>query len=80
MTLPQMVTAAVQRQRTDPSARVVYPLAESRIELSVDLATRIHTRVTPDGFTVSFAVTNEQFQELVRSDAWLADIKTRRAN
>ncbi|HEY1545352.1 MAG TPA: hypothetical protein VGG01_23370 [Xanthobacteraceae bacterium] len=80
MTLPQMVTAAVQRQRTDPSARVVYPLAESRIELSVDLATRILTRVTPDGFTVSFAVINEQFQELVRSDAWLADIKTRRAN
>jgi hypothetical protein len=80
MTLPQIVTAAVQRQRNDPSARVVYPLAESRIELSTDFATRILTLMTPDGFTVSFAVTNEQFLELVRSDARLADMKTRRAN
>jgi hypothetical protein len=80
MTLPQIVTAAVQRQRNDPSARVVYPLAESRMELSTDFATRILTLMTADGFTVSFAVTNEQFRELVRSDARLADMKTRRAN
>jgi hypothetical protein len=80
MTLPQIVTAAVQRQRNDPSARVVYPLAESRMELSTDFATRILTLMTADGFTVSFAVTNEQFRELVRSEARLADMKTRRAN
>jgi hypothetical protein len=80
MTLPQMVTAAVQRQRNDPSTRLVYPLAESRMELSTDFATRILTLTTPDGFTVSFALTSEQFRELVRSDARLADMKTRRAN
>jgi hypothetical protein len=80
MTLPQIMTAAVQRQRNDPSTRVVYPLSESRMELSTDFATRILTLMTADGFTVSFAVTNEQFRELVRSDARLADMKTRRAN
>jgi hypothetical protein len=80
MTLPQIVTAAVQRQRNDPSARVVYPLAESRMELSTDFATRILTLMTADGFTVSFAVTNEQFRELVRSEARLADMKPRLAN
>jgi hypothetical protein len=80
MTLPQIVTAAVQRQRDDPSARVVYPLAESRVELGTDFATRILTLMTLDGFTVSFAVTGEQFRELARSDARLANLKTRRAN
>src|SRR3977135_1554469 len=41
MTLPQMLTVAIQRRRNDPSARLVYPLAESRTELSTDLSTRI---------------------------------------
>jgi hypothetical protein len=59
MTLPQMSTAAIQRYRNNPSARVVYPLAESRTELSTDLSTRILTLKTPDGFTVSFAVSDD---------------------
>jgi hypothetical protein len=80
MTLPQMLTAAIQRQRNDPTARLVYPLAESRTELSTDLLTRILTLKTPDGFTVSFAVTDEQFGEIVRSYARSAKICSHRAN
>jgi hypothetical protein len=80
MTLPQMVTAAIQRRRNDPSARLVYPLAESRTELSADLSTRILTLKTPDGFTVSFAVSDDQFRELVRSHAQSARIRGRLAN
>ena len=80
MTFPQMVTAAIQRRRNDPSARLVYPLAESRTELSTDLSTRILTLKTPDGFTVSFAVSDDQFRELARSGAQSAEIRSRLAN
>jgi hypothetical protein len=80
MTLPQMLTAAIQSQRNDPTARLVYPLAESRTELSADLSTLILTLKTPDGFTVSFAVSNDQFGEIVRSYGRSAEIRSRRAN
>jgi len=80
MTLPQMVTAAVQRSRNDPSARLVYPLAGSRTELSTDLSTRILTLMTPDGFTVSFAVSDDQFRELARSGVQSGEIRSRLAN
>lgn len=80
MTLPQMLTAAIQRRRNDPSARLVYPLAESRTELSTDLSTRILTLKTPDGFTVSFAVSDDQFKEIARSHAQSAELRSRLAN
>jgi hypothetical protein len=80
MTLAQMVTSAVQRRRNDPSARLVYPLAESKIELSTDLSTRILTLKTPDGFTVSFAVSNDQLSEIARSRAQSAELRSRLAN
>jgi len=80
MTLPQMLTAAIQRRRNDPSARLVYPLAEFRTELSTDLSTRILTLKTLDGFSVSFAVSDDQFRELARSHAQSAEIRSRRAN
>jgi hypothetical protein len=80
MTLPQMLTTAIQRRRNDPSARLVYPLAESKIELSTDLSKLILTLKTPDGFTVSFAVSNDQFRELERSHAQSAEVRSRLAN
>jgi hypothetical protein len=80
MTLPQMLTAAIQRRRNDPSARLVYPLAETKTELSTDLSTRILTLKTPDGFTVSFAVSDDQFRELARSGAQSAELRGRLAN
>jgi hypothetical protein len=80
MTLPQMVTAAVQRRRNDPTARLVYPLAESTTEFSTDFSTRILTLKTLDGFAVSFAVSDDQFRELVRSHARSAKLRSRLAN
>jgi hypothetical protein len=80
MTLPQMLTAAVQRRRNDPTARLVYPLAEFRAELSTDPSTHILTLKTPDGFTVSFAISDEQFEEIARSHALSVGMRSRLAN
>jgi len=64
MTLPRMVTAAVQRRYNDPSLRVTYPLAEFQVELGSDLQTRILTLTTPDGFEVSFSLTEQQCRDI----------------
>jgi hypothetical protein len=80
MTLPHMLTAAVRRRRNDPRARLVYPLAGSTTEISADLSTRILTLVTPDGFAVSFAVSEDQFKEIARSHAQSAEMPRRLAN
>jgi hypothetical protein len=80
MTLPRILTAAIQRHRNDPSARLVYPLAESRTELSTDLSTRILTLKTPDGFSVSFAVSDGQFRKLARSGSQSTEMRSRVAN
>jgi hypothetical protein len=80
MTLPQMLTAAIQRRRNDPTARLVYPLAKSRTELSTDRSTQILTLKTPDGFTVSFAISDEQFEEIARSHALCVEMRSRLAN
>jgi hypothetical protein len=60
MTLPEMVTAAVQRQQKDPTLRVTFPLEQFEVELSSDLDTRILTLRTSDGFAVSFSLSEEQ--------------------
>jgi hypothetical protein len=80
MTLPQMLTAAIQRGRDDPNARLVYPLAESKTEISTDLSTRILTLRTPDGFTVSFAVSEDQLREIAQPDARSCELRSRLAN
>jgi hypothetical protein len=64
MTLPKMVTGAVQRRYNDPRLRVTYPVDTFQIELGSDLCTRILTLATPDGFAVSFSLTEEQCQEI----------------
>jgi hypothetical protein len=63
MTLPAMASSAVKRANDDPSVRITYPLREFQIELSPDNL-RILTIGTPDGFTVSFSLTEELPQEL----------------
>jgi hypothetical protein len=60
MTLPAMVTAAVQRQQKDPTLRVTFPLEQFEVELSPDFHTRILTLRTLDGFAVSFSLSEEQ--------------------
>ena len=58
----------------------VRKLAESKTKLSTDLSTRILTLKTHDGFTVSFAVSDDQFRELARFGAQSAEIRNRLAN
>ena len=66
MTLPTMALSAVKRAHNDPTMRITYPLREFEIELGPDNL-RILTIGTPDGFTVSFSLTDELSQELGRA-------------
>jgi hypothetical protein len=63
MTLPTMASSAVQRANGDSSKRITYPLRDFQIESTTDNL-RILTIGTPDGFTVSFSLTEELSQEL----------------
>jgi hypothetical protein len=63
MTLPTMASSAVKRAHNDPAMRITYPVAEFQIELSPGNF-HILTIGTPDGFTVSFSLTEELSQEL----------------
>ena len=63
MTLPTMATSAIKRAHNDPAMRITYPATAFRIELSPGNV-RILTIGTPDGFSVSFSLTEEFSQEL----------------
>lgn len=64
MTLPEMLTSAVQQGKNDPSLRVVFPMGRFDIELGSLPDTRILTMATPDGFSVSFSLSEGQYREL----------------
>jgi hypothetical protein len=76
MTLPGLVRQALQRRHRDPSLRIVYPVAQFRVELAGDSETRILTLETPDGFSVSFGLTEEQCRDATdpRSDVPLGTL------
>jgi hypothetical protein len=63
MTLPEMASSAVKRAHNDPSMRITYPLREFEIEFGPDNL-RILTIGTPDGFEVSFSLTEDLSLEL----------------
>ena len=63
MTLPAMASSAVKRAPNDPRMRITYPLREFEIELGPDNL-RILTIGTPEGFNVSFSLTEEFSYEL----------------
>jgi hypothetical protein len=64
MTLPGMVTSALQRRQRDPTLRVVFPLQEFEVELSSNPDTRILTLKTLDGFAVSFGLSEDQCRRI----------------
>jgi hypothetical protein len=64
MTLPGMVTSALQRRQKDPTLRVVFPLQEFEVELSSNPDTRILTLKTLDGFAVSFGLSEDQCRRI----------------
>ncbi len=63
MTLPTIAASAIKRAHNDPTTRITYPATDFQIELSPGNV-RILTIGTPDGFTVSFSLTEEFSQEL----------------
>jgi hypothetical protein len=63
MTLPTMASRAVKRAHNDPTMRITYPATDFQVELSPGNS-RILAIGTPDGFTVSFSLTEELSQEL----------------
>jgi len=56
MTLPQLLSTALQAQRADRSLRAVFPLGEWRLEAAAGLQDFILTLSTPDGFEVAFSL------------------------
>lgn len=63
MTLLRIASEAIKRLHNDSTMRITYPATDFRLELSPGNA-RILTIGTPDGFTVSFTLTEELSQEL----------------
>jgi hypothetical protein len=59
MTLPRIVTQALRPRHGDESLRLVYPADKVRIERSFAAKTAIVTLTTPDGFEVSFGLTEQ---------------------
>jgi hypothetical protein len=64
MTLPRLMTQALQARYRDESLRLVYPVGEMRIEQSSGSTAIIVTLVTHDGFDVSFGFTPKQLKHL----------------
>ena len=63
MTMPTIASSAVKRAHGDPRMRITYPAEEFQIEKGPD-DLRILTIGTPDGFNVSFSLTEEFSYEL----------------
>jgi hypothetical protein len=56
MTLPQLLSRALQTQHGDDSVRAVFPLSRWRLETSADSQDFILTMMTPGGFEVAFSL------------------------
>jgi hypothetical protein len=56
MTLPQLLSRALQAQHADTSVRAVFPLGEWRLEAAAESNDFILTMRTPDGFEVAFSL------------------------
>ena len=63
MTMPTMASSAVKRAHGDPRVRITYPAEQFQIEEGPD-DLRILTIGTPEGFNVSFSLTEDFSYEL----------------
>ena len=59
MTLPRLLSAALKARNHDSSLRFVFPLSEFNLEATAGSADRILSLRTPDGFEVSFSISQE---------------------
>jgi hypothetical protein len=64
MTLPNIMQQAMRRRHRDPNAKLVYPLAGWTLERARGDARLILNLSTPDGFSVSFAVSERELEEI----------------
>ena len=56
MTLPQLLSRALQAQHGDDSVRAVFPLGRWRVETTAGSKDFILTMMTPDGFEAAFSL------------------------
>src|ERR1700730_3268270 len=64
MTLPQLLSRALQAQHGDDSVRAVFPLSRLRIERAAGSRDFILTVMTPDGFEVAFSLSAPAIAEI----------------
>jgi hypothetical protein len=64
MTIPRMLSTALQRRFKNPAMRMTYPLSSFVLEIGLDRSTRILTLEALDGFQVSFSLSGEQCREI----------------
>lgn len=64
MTLPQLLTQAVQRITGEEASRYVFPLDAWQLDASDDVNGAIATFTTGDGFAVSFGIARETCRSL----------------
>jgi hypothetical protein len=64
MSLPEMMQQALRRRYRDPSLRLVYPMADWRVEASTEPGKVILTLATRDGFAVSFVLAAQQLERI----------------
>jgi hypothetical protein len=67
MTLPQMLRAALRRQHADPTLKLVHELENYSVESITGEKRFILTLRTPDGFEVSFAMSNADLANLAET-------------
>jgi hypothetical protein len=76
MTLPRLLTQAVQRITGEEASRYVFPLGAWQLDAADDLDGAIATFTTSDGFAVSFGIP----LETCRSLGWALKSQAERAS
>lgn len=64
MTLPGIMQKVMRQRTHDPSARLVYPLADWTIERARGDSRLILSLSTPDGFRVSFSASQQELEQI----------------
>lgn len=64
MTLPQLLSRALQAQHGDATVRAVFPLSRWRVETATAPEVFILTMMTPDGFEVAFSLSASTIAEI----------------
>ena len=72
MTLPHLLSKALQAQYRDRSLRAVFPLGDWRLEAAAGSKDFVLTMITPDGFEVAFSLGAPALARLMSAVALLS--------